>query len=98
MPNPFKPTSKRRSSPRPFIPALILILITVATPLTVSSQLAIPHSPPTTSDLWIDLLIGPPLVPTFNNMARADDIARIGHHSFIGQLDGIIPRAEISHL
>lgn len=40
-------------------------------------------------DLWMDLLIGPPLVPLFNQAARGDDIARVDHWSQISQLSGI---------
>jgi len=40
-------------------------------------------------DLWMDLLIGPPLVPLFNQAAREDDIARVDHWSQVSQLSGI---------
>jgi hypothetical protein len=42
-----------------------------------------------TADLWMDMLIGPPLVPVFNNAARDDDIARVDHPSQAAQLEGI---------
>ena len=90
--NPFNRPSKRRSSPRPLHHlALLTLLITIAAPLTaVSSSPLAPHNPPlATSDLWIDLLIGPPLVPLFNQVARANDIARVDHYSQISQLSGI---------
>jgi len=40
-------------------------------------------------DLWIDMSIGPPLVPIFNGAARSDDIARVEHPSQVGQLSEI---------
>ncbi len=42
-----------------------------------------------TADLWIEMLIGPPLVPFFNSEARDDDIARVDHPSQAPQLVGI---------
>ncbi len=98
MPNPFKRKSKRRSIARPFHLAMLTLLITIAAPLTAvsssplatrHSSLATPDPPLSTSDLWIDLLIGPPLVPLFNSTARSGDIARVDHPSQISQLDGI---------
>lgn len=41
-------------------------------------------------DLWIDMLIGPPLVPLFNQVARDDDIAHVDRPEQLSQLDGII--------
>ncbi len=43
----------------------------------------------TTANLWMDMLIGPPLVPLFNQEARDDDIARVDHPSQVAQLSGI---------
>jgi hypothetical protein len=43
----------------------------------------------TVEDLWIDLRIGPPLIPLFNEAARSDDIARVDHPSQVDQLAGI---------
>ena len=43
----------------------------------------------TTADLWMDMLIGPPLVPFFNQEARDNDIARVDHPSQVAQLSGI---------
>jgi len=40
-------------------------------------------------ELWIDMSIGPPLVPLFNAATRSDDIARVEHPSQIGQLSDI---------
>jgi hypothetical protein len=40
-------------------------------------------------EMWLDMSIGPPLVPLFNAAARSDDIARVEHPSQIGQLSGI---------
>jgi hypothetical protein len=69
---------------------LLTLFVFTAAPLTAVSSLLAAHNPPlTTSDLWIDLLIGPPLVPLFNDTARANDIARVDHHSQIAQLAGI---------
>lgn len=48
-----------------------------------------PKQSGTTADLWMDMLIGPPLVPTFNREARDEDIARVDHPSQVGQLAGI---------
>ena len=42
-----------------------------------------------TADLWMDMLIGPPLVPVFNREARDDDIARVDHPSQVAQLEGV---------
>jgi hypothetical protein len=40
-------------------------------------------------DMWIDMRIGPPLIPLFNAAARSDDIARVDHPSQVGQLSEI---------
>jgi LPXTG-motif cell wall-anchored protein len=37
-------------------------------------------------DLWIDLRMGPPLIPLYNEVARDDDIARVDDPGQIGQL------------
>jgi hypothetical protein len=37
-------------------------------------------------DLWIDLRLGPPLIPIYNESARSADIARVDHPNQIGQL------------
>lgn len=91
MPNPRKRTSKRGSSPRPLHLALLTLFITIAAPLTAvfSAPLTTPHSLPSTRDLWIDLLIGPPLVPLFNQVVRANDIAHVDLPNQLNQLSGI---------
>lgn len=43
----------------------------------------------TTADLWIEMLIGPPLIPLFNSEALESDIARVDHPSQAPQLEGI---------
>jgi hypothetical protein len=40
-------------------------------------------------ELWIDMRIGPPLIPLFNEAARDDDIARVDHPSQVEQLSQI---------
>ena len=40
-------------------------------------------------ELWMDLSMGPPLIPLFNAAALNDDIARIEHPNQIDQLRGI---------
>ncbi|UCC86833.1 MAG: hypothetical protein JSV81_18560 [Anaerolineales bacterium] len=42
-----------------------------------------------TSRLWLDIGLGPPLVNWFNRVARPDDIARVNHAEQIGLLDEI---------
>lgn len=42
-----------------------------------------------TEDLWIDMRLGRPLIPIFNQAARTDDIARVDHPSQAGQLSDI---------
>ena len=45
----------------------------------------------TVGDLWIDLLIGPPLIQPFNEVARADDIAHVDRPEQLGQLADVTP-------
>lgn len=67
--------------------ALILFLVLqMAVPPAYSSA---PQQSAAVEDLWIDLSMGPPLIPIFNAAARSEDIARIEHPSQIGQLRGI---------
>jgi hypothetical protein len=97
-----KPTNHKpgqTGNPRPY--ALTLILILISTALPVYAAPSMPSSPtsqlsnystdqlPTTQNLWIDMLIGPPLVPFFNENARPDDVARVDHYSQIAQLAGV---------
>ena len=42
-------------------------------------------------DLWIDILIGPPLVQPFNEIARKADIAHVDRPEQLSQLDNITP-------
>ena len=42
-------------------------------------------------DLWIDILIGPPLVQPFNQVARENDIAHVDRPEQLGQLEEIAP-------
>lgn len=42
-------------------------------------------------DLWIDLLIGPPLVEPFKEVAREDDIAHVDRPEQLGQLADVAP-------
>ena len=64
------------------------ILILFTSGVQPLSALAEPEEK-TLDDLWIEVGIGPPIVPIFNNVARGDDIARVMHPSQIAQLDGI---------
>ena len=71
----------------------VLIFITLfhfaSDPVFLSAYSSIPQQSASSEDLWIDMSIGPPLIPIFNAAARGDDIARVEHPSQIGQLKGI---------
>ena len=68
--------------------ALTLLLLVQAAPI-ISAYSAAPQQVPSIEDLWMDMRIGPPLIPLFNQAARSDDIARVDHPSQVGQLSGI---------
>ncbi len=63
-------------------------LIAPVTPF-LSAYAAAPQPSAAVEDLWIDVSIGPPLIPLFNAAARGDDIARVEHPSQVGQLNEI---------
>ena len=67
---------------------LILLLCTLSMPASAiySAELQQASS---IEDLWIDMRIGPPIIPLFNQAARSDDIARVDHPSQVDQLAGI---------
>lgn len=48
------------------------------------------QSPTTSSELWIDFSLGPPLVDVFNASARADDIARVENISQFRMLENVV--------
>ena len=68
--------------------ALTLFLLVQAAPI-ISAYSSAPQQAPSIEDLWMDMRIGPPLIPLFNQAARSDDIARVDHPSQVGQLSGI---------
>jgi len=74
--------------PRAVILSLIIAPVALLALFTTSGAKE-PQAVNATADLWIDMLIGPPLVPLFNQEACDDDIARVGHPSQVGQLSGI---------
>ena len=57
--------------------------------LPLSAQVPVEPETKTLQDLWLDISIGPPIVPIYNDVARGDDMARVMHPSQISQLDGI---------
>ncbi|UCC50568.1 MAG: hypothetical protein JSV68_15830 [Anaerolineaceae bacterium] len=65
-----------------------LFLFTHETPF-LSAYTSAPQQIAAIEDLWIDMRIGPPLVPLFNAAARENDIARVEHPSQVGQLNEI---------
>jgi len=65
---------------------ILFVIFQTAVPSVYSSP---PQQSAAVEDLWIDLSMGPPLIPIFNAAARSDDIARVEHPSQIGQLKGI---------
>lgn len=65
-----------------------LFLFAHETPF-LSAYTSAPQQIAAIEDLWIDMRIGPPLVPLFNAAARENDIARVEHPSQIGQLNEI---------
>lgn len=50
---------------------------------------ATPPRVDTLNDAWLDISMGPPLIPLFNRMARPTDIARAENVSQMGELDQI---------
>jgi len=67
---------------------LSLLLLTVGAAAAFASDSAAEE---TIGDLWIDLLIGPPLVQPFNHVAREDDLAHVDRPEQLGQLQEITP-------
>ena len=75
---------------RPLTPTLVLIMILCALLIPTSAiYSAESQQDSALEDLWIDMRIGPPLIPLFNQAARSDDIARVEHPSQVEQLAGI---------
>ena len=79
------------TSPRHiFIPhnlALVLGLFLLA--IFSPAHSAEPQQASSVEELWIDMRIGPPLIPLFNEAAKSDDIARVDHPSQVEQLSQI---------
>lgn len=74
--------------PSPLTFTKIIVPITLMVFFSTASAKEV-QSVSTTADLWMDMLIGPPIVPLFNQEARDDDIARVDHPSQVAQLSGI---------
>jgi len=72
-----------------FLLATLAIIFAVLWPIFTAAAGVEQEEFEGTAALWMDMLIGPPLVPFFNYEAREDDIARVDHPSQAGQLDGI---------
>ncbi len=70
------------------IVTLIVTLFLLATG-TSSSAASEQQQVSAVEDLWIDMRIGPPLIPLFNETAHENDIARVEHPSLVKQLNGI---------
>ena len=73
----------------PRIMALAALLFSVLITPTPSAHSAGPQQVSSLEELWIDMRIGPPLIPLFNEAAQAGDIARIDQPGQIGQLSEI---------
>ncbi len=81
-------SSKQFSSP--FFLALTLALILSALiPALAPAFAGETQQVSSVEDLWMDMRIGPPLIPLFNRAAHSEDIARIEHPSQFGQLAAI---------
>jgi hypothetical protein len=77
--------SKQNRPPRSLTFTLLFFLFTLFSPAySAETQQAT-----SVEDLWIDMRIGPPLIPLFNEAAREDDIARVDHPSQVEQLSQI---------
>lgn len=82
------------SSPKPIlrslIPVLALIMLLCALLIPAGAiYSAESQQDSSLEDLWIDMRIGPPLIPLFNQAARSEDIARVEHPSQFEQLAAI---------
>lgn len=74
--------SKQNRAPRSLTFTLLFFLFTLFSPAySAETQQAT-----SVEDLWIDMRIGPPLIPLFNEAAKEDDIARVDHPSQVEQL------------
>ncbi len=82
------PRSRVAQRARPFLLVLfVLCLLPAANQATLArAQRAEEKTMP---DLYVDMLIGPPLVPAFNHAARPDDIAHIYLPQQLPQLEDI---------
>lgn len=68
----------------------ILMVLLFALPMvTPAARSATAAQTLSIEELWIDMRIGPPIIPLFNETARGDDIARVDHPSQVDQLAGI---------
>lgn len=77
--------SKQVSSPFFLALTVTLFLVTVA-PALSPAYAGEMQQVSSVEDLWMDMRIGPPLIPLFNQAARSNDIARVEHPSQVGQL------------
>ena len=78
------------------MPVYLLLFITVLAPFMLSRGVVTTNAlvdgsrrGSSLAELWIDLRIGPPLIPLFEEVARDNDMARVDHYSQIGQLETI---------
>jgi hypothetical protein len=79
-----------KSPPRMFFFLLLIpIVFAVLAAFSIGAAAVETQKVNSTADLWMDMLIGPPLVPLFNSNARENDIARVDHPSQVAQLAGI---------
>ena len=81
-------SNSRKLFPLFLAPVMLYFLFVQTAPIISAFS---PGSAQTSSleDLWIDLRIGPPLIPLFNQAARNSDIARVDHPSQIEQLSAL---------
>ena len=75
-----------KQTSQPHILGLFVAFMLAAQSAFHSPALAQPGS---VQELWLDVSIGPPIIPLFNQAARAGDIARVEHPSQAGQLSAI---------
>jgi hypothetical protein len=69
--------------------AFIACLIFTSATAAPAAHSAEPQQVSSLEELWIDMRIGPPLVPLFNEAVQAGDIARIDQPSQLDQLSDI---------
>ena len=67
----------------------VVFLSVVLISLVPAHAYGTPPRVETLNDAWLDISMGPPLIPLFNRIARPTDIARADHVSQMGELDQI---------